>query len=188
MPLRSAAAAVTRMAVQDMLGADIETSGVWDPLRLSKDDGNLFKYREVELKHGRVAMLATLGVLVQSFNHLPDPVFSNPRPLAALSQILAERPVAFWQIFLAVGAFELSIGKQDYENKAPGDIATFGDFVKPSDEDEWEKIQLRELKNGRLAMVASIGMFVQEALTGQGPIEQLQVGHISPFGDGSGFF
>jgi hypothetical protein len=29
---------------------------------------------------------------------------------------------------------------------------------------------------------------VQELLTGQGPIEQLQAGHISPFGDGQGFF
>lgn len=36
------------------------------------------------------------------FYHLPDEVFSNPRPLAALSQILAERPVAFWQIFLTL--------------------------------------------------------------------------------------
>lgn len=29
----------------------------------------------------------------------------------------------------------------------------FGDFAKPSDEAEWEQVQLRELKNGRLAMV-----------------------------------
>jgi hypothetical protein len=32
------------------------------------------------------------------------------------------------------------------------------------------------------------GMLVQEALTGQGPIEQLLAGHISPFGDGQGAF
>ena len=35
---------------------------------------------------------------------------SNPKPLAALSQILAERPVAFWQIFLTLGAIEVPRG------------------------------------------------------------------------------
>jgi hypothetical protein len=29
---------------------------------------------------------------------------------------------------------------------------------------------------------------VQELLTGQGPIEQITAGHISPFGDGQGLF
>ena len=35
-------------------------------------------------------------------------------------------------------------------------------------------VQLKELKNGRLAMVAIIGQWVQELLTGQGPIEQVR--------------
>eukprot|EP00953_Heterococcus_sp_UTEX-ZZ885_P002841 2060-Heterococcus_DN1.PRE.2 len=75
------------MAVSDMLGADVETGGVWDPLGFSKDEASLFRRRAVELKHGRICMLATFGVLVQSFYHLPDPVFSNPRPLGALLQV-----------------------------------------------------------------------------------------------------
>lgn len=32
-------------------------------------------------------MAAVLGTLVQSYYHLPDEVFSNPRPLAALTQV-----------------------------------------------------------------------------------------------------
>lgn len=31
----------------------------------SKDEASLFRYRCIELKHGRVAMLAVLGTLVQ---------------------------------------------------------------------------------------------------------------------------
>lgn len=62
-------------------------------------------------------MLAIVGTLVQTFYHLPDPVFSNPKPLAALAQIYSERPVAFWQLFLTIGAIELTVGKQDTLNK-----------------------------------------------------------------------
>lgn len=36
--------------------------------------------------------------------------------------------------------------------------------------------------------MAIIGQWVQELLTGQGPIEQITAGHISPFGDGQGLF
>ena len=81
---------------------------------------------------GRVAMLACLGTLVQTFYHLPDEVFSNPRPLAALSQVFSERPLAFWQIFLTLGALELTVFKQDTANKAPGDVG-FGSAFIPDD-------------------------------------------------------
>lgn len=177
---------LVQMAVQDMIGADVETKGVWDPLNFSKNEESLYRYRQVELKHGRVAMIAIIGTLVQTFYSWPDEVFNNHRPLGALSQILAERPVAFWQIFLTIGAIELTIGKQD-ETKAPGDLG-FGEDFKPTDADAFSKLQTKELKNGRLAMLATIGQFVQEKLTGQGPIEQLLAGHISPFGDGQGAF
>ena len=55
--------ATTKMAVNDMLGADVETDGVFDPLGYGKDDASLFRRRAVELKHGRVAMLAVTGYL-----------------------------------------------------------------------------------------------------------------------------
>jgi hypothetical protein len=43
---------------------------------------------------------------------LADPVFSNPRPVAALQQVWEKRPEAIWQIILAAGAIELTIGNQ----------------------------------------------------------------------------
>jgi hypothetical protein len=41
--------------------------GYFDPLGLSKDKSvaEIKKWRESEVKHGRVAMLATLGVFIQ---------------------------------------------------------------------------------------------------------------------------
>lgn len=38
---------VARMAVNEILGADVETGGVWDPLKFSKDEGSLYRYRAV---------------------------------------------------------------------------------------------------------------------------------------------
>ena len=95
---------ILSMGAEDLVGVDTETRGLWDPLGFSRNEENLYRYRAVELKHGRVAMLACLGTLVQTFTHLPDPVFDNPRPLAALSQILDQRPLAAIQIFLVIGA------------------------------------------------------------------------------------
>lgn len=176
-----------RMSASDMIGIDVETGGLFDPLGFSKDEQSLYRYRAVELKHGRVAMLACLGTLVQSYTHLPDDVFSNPRPLAALGQIASQRPLAILQIVLALVFIEVTSGKQDPE-LAPGQIGRFGEAFKPEGEEEMAAVQLKELKNGRLAMVAIIGQWVQELLTGQGPIEQITAGHISPFGDGQGLF
>ena len=53
-----------QMGVADLPGISTETGGVvWDPLGLSDnmDEGNLNLIRAAELKHGRVAMLATVG-------------------------------------------------------------------------------------------------------------------------------
>jgi len=181
-------AASLKMVVDDMLGSDIETGGVWDPLGYSKNEDELYRYRQVELKHGRVAMLATLGVFFQYYFQLPDPVFSQgAKPIQAALQVWQERPLAVWQILIAASLVELTIGKQD-PTKAPGDLGTFGDFAKSTDGDDFAAVQLKELKNGRLAMVAFTAMQVQEALTGQGPLEQLATGHVNPFGDGEGFF
>ena len=60
--------------------------------------------------------------------------------------------------------------------------------LRPDDEETWEKVQLRELKNGRLAMLAIAGMLYTESLTGVGVLEAWKIGAISPFNDGKGIF
>merc|ERR1712232_1319771 len=56
--------------------------GFWDPLSLSADisEGRLLYFREAELKHGRVCMLATLGFLVGERFH---PLFGGDVDLPA---------------------------------------------------------------------------------------------------------
>merc|ERR1712227_647626 len=54
-----------KLKAEDMAGVTAPL-GFWDPLGFSTDcdTGKLLFYREVELKHGRVGMLASLGFLV----------------------------------------------------------------------------------------------------------------------------
>lgn len=47
------------------------------------------------------------------------------------------------------------------------DFHRFGEAFKPEGEEEFAKLQLKELKNGRLAMIAIMGQLIQEGLTKQ---------------------
>ena len=66
---RSNSAAVTTAlsaaSIDDMVGA-LDPVGLFDPLGFAEkaDDNTLKRYREAELTHGRVAMLAVVGFLV----------------------------------------------------------------------------------------------------------------------------
>jgi hypothetical protein len=148
------------------------------------------RYRAAELKHGRVAMLAALGQIFQYYVRLGDPVFNQgDKPFKALQQVIEERPLAAAQIILAIFAVEaLGQFNQVKPGAAPGDLGFDPLNLKPSDPETWEKVQLRELKNGRLAMLAIAGMLYTESLTGNGVLEAWKIGAVSPFGDGQGIF
>merc|ERR1712102_248324 len=82
--------------------------GFFDPLGLSSkaNDATLLRYREAEVTHGRVAMLAAVGFLVgekvEGSSFLFDAQVSGPA-ITHLTQV----PTAFWIILLvAIGAAE----------------------------------------------------------------------------------
>ncbi|CAE7914835.1 FCPF, partial [Symbiodinium necroappetens] len=147
--------------------------GYWDPLGLARDgDVEAFmRRRSVELKHGRIAMLATMGYITPEiagkFPGFLSPSmglkFADvPNGLAAISKV----PAGGWtQILLYMGWCEVSRGAgSDIASGRPGD---FGWYVLTSADPEEKKKKLNaELANGRLAMMAIIGMFYQDGLTG----------------------
>ena len=175
----------------EIVGSDLEFPE-FDPWGFSKnaDADKMFWYRSAELKHGRIAMLAALGQITQYYVQLGDPVFNQgDKPFKALEQVVAERPFAGAQIILAIFAVEaLGQFNQVKPGMAPGDLGFDPLGLKPSDPEAWEKTQLRELKNGRLAMLAIAGMLYTETLTGNGVLEAWKIGAISPFNDGMGIF
>jgi Chlorophyll A-B binding protein len=77
------------------------------------------------------AVLATLGYFVAELWH---PLYDGkiPAGLAAIGQV----PAAGWlQIIAAIGIIELTVGKQDYENKGPGELGEFGQAFNPFKDD-----------------------------------------------------
>mmetsp|Transcript_113354 Transcript_113354/g.252870 ORF Transcript_113354/g.252870 Transcript_113354/m.252870 type:complete len:295 (-) Transcript_113354:92-976(-) len=158
--------------------------GYWDPLGLSKDgDADVFYRRRcTEIKHGRVSMIACIGYIVPEFFRWPgycSPsqglAFSDvPNGLAALSKV-----PGWGQIFAFCGFLELSSAKQNPSNP-PGMLTgndgpygglQFGKLGIPkggrsADADQKKRGLNAELANGRLAMMAIIGMFFQDGLTG----------------------
>jgi len=151
------------------LGYDVETGGPWDPLNYAeKSNYNFAYYRALELKHGRVAMLATLGFFVpELFGTWPNDagLFDGSNPITAITTV---PPLGLLQIVGVVGLIESTTGKGAEGGRVPGDIGF--DPLGLSADGIDEKLALAELKNGRLAMIASIAFIVQTALTGKGII------------------
>merc|ERR1711988_59306 len=119
-------------AFENELGVQ-DPVGFWDPVGFTTD-GNIqdFKRRRaVELKHGRLSMLACIGYIVpEVFGKFPGYLSPSqnlsfedvPNGLGALSVV----PAAGWaQIFLAAGALEyrtgLAAGERDNITGTPGD-------------------------------------------------------------------
>ena len=154
--------------------------GQWDPAGLldGKDKDTVYKYREAELTHGRVSMLASLGFLVQEKFH---PLFSGDGG-PAIDQI-PQLPFWLWiGMTVGIGAaeqFRIARGfaKLDpntnvaprtlREGYYPGDLGFDPLGIKPEDPAEFRLMQEKELSHCRLAMIAAAGFLAQEAVTGE---------------------
>merc|ERR1711903_398213 len=158
-------------AFESELGVQ-EPVGFWDPLGFSAD-GDLAAFkrrRSVELKHGRICMLATMGYITPEITgKLPGYLSPSaglkfadiPNGLAAISKV----PTLGWaQIVAYFGFCEFSGGFEDYTMGTPGDYGW--KVLTSADPEEKTKKLAAEIANGRLAMVAIIGMFFQDGLTG----------------------
>jgi len=150
----------------------------FDPLGFSTTvtAGKLLFYREVELKHGRVAMLGALGILVGESFH---PLFGGDIDVPSAFAFQQTPLETFWPAVLAAIAIpeiysvfsfqDPSKGEQwaIREDHEPGNLGFDPLGLKPTDEKELVAMKTKELNNGRLAMIAVAGMIAQEIATGQ---------------------
>ncbi|CAE8602429.1 unnamed protein product [Polarella glacialis] len=159
-------AAVAQRAFESEFGVQAPV-GFWDPAGFTADGSveNFNRRRQTELKHGRISMLATMGYITPEIAGKfpgflsPSAVlkFADvPNGLAAISKV----PAAGWAQILAYMAFcEVS------QDQSAGTKASTGDFDFLASY-YTDARRNAELANGRLAMMAIIGMFFQDGLTG----------------------
>jgi len=150
--------------------------GFFDPLGYAESatEGKVRFFREAELKHGRVAMLAAVGFLVgEQFHPLWGGNVDVPSYIA-----FQETPLQpfFFPVVLSMAVFEI-FSIFSFENPKDGLWSikadhVAGDFgfdplgLKPTDAAELAAMQTKELNNGRLAMIAIAGMVGQELASG----------------------
>jgi len=153
--------------------------GEWDPAGFldGKSELEVNRYREAELTHGRVSMLASLGFLVQEKFH---PLFSGDGG-PAIDQI-PQLPVWLWAIMAggigAAEAYRINTGFRELDGEKlkaetalrpgyyPGDLSFDPLGLQPEDPAEFREMQEKELSHCRLAMIAAAGFLAQEAVTG----------------------
>jgi hypothetical protein len=153
--------------------------GEFDPAGFleGKDKDTVYKYREAEITHGRVAMLASLGFVVQEKFH---PLFSADGGPAI--QQIPQLPIWLWgamlagigyaeQVRIAKGFQKLDPATQTASQSLrdgymPGELGFDPLGLAPEDPAEFRLMQEKELSHGRLAMIAAAGFLAQEAVTG----------------------
>jgi len=165
--------ASTRLAASfdDDIGIASPQLGMWDPLNLVDGDQARFdQLRSVEIKHGRVAMLAWLGYATTWGN--PDYRFPGCADFPAGHEaVLKIPPIDLLVPILAIcGALEFAVFKQK-EGSFPGDMSGgivpvgFGPFA--SNAEQETTLRTQELLNGRAAQMGILGCLVHEQIDGK---------------------
>ena len=164
------------------LPGSLSPVGEFDPFGFAKDCtlDQMKLYREAEVTHGRVAMLATLGFLVgENFHPLFGLDGKEILGIESLTEVRQVFPAFFELLVILIGATELSRAQAGWvppRNRGvggtagdtlnvdyyPGDIGFDPLGLKPTDAEEFATLQTKELQNGRLAMLAVAGFVAQE--------------------------
>eukprot|EP00980_Cylindrotheca_fusiformis_P022946 scaffold9948_cov129-Cylindrotheca_fusiformis.AAC.14 len=153
----------------------VAPTGYFDPIGFCQSGislNDVKRYREAEVQHSRVAMLAVVGYLAGETIQGP---FAITGPA---NDQLAQVPLpAFLLLTFGIGAAELTRAKIGWveptkfkslwalrENYYPGDLGFDPLGLKPVDPARFADMQTRELQNGRLAMIGVAGFCSQELI------------------------
>lgn len=170
------------MARNSVLDGSLAGDRGFDPLGFSKDKPSLLQYREAEVKHARLAMLAAVGwpmselfnkKLAAAFN-LPAIIDETNRAPSIPNGGLGKISPVFWvACILAASLIEIyGLSRTKKANYLPGDLGFDPLGLYPRDAAGQRYMQLAEIRNGRLAMVAITSFAIQEYITKLGVVKE----------------
>jgi len=181
-----------RALVETMEGISAEVGGkVWDPLKLAEvgTPATLKWFRHAELKHGRVAMAAMVGLLFH-INHIHFPGMLSPTFGISFEKLSAMGPFEAWNNIPVLGQAQIlwTIAGLEHASEClnpeghymkggtPGDLKflkNFWDtpgFTKRLSPEVLKEKREMELRNGRLAMIGIISVVAATAVPGSVPL------------------
>jgi hypothetical protein len=171
-PAKQAASSTTLAAFESEIGAQAPL-GFFDPLGMVEngDQGKFDRLRYIEIKHGRICMLAVVGYLVQEAGiRLPGAIdysglkFADiPNGFGALDMIST---AGVYQLVIFIGFLEIAVMKDVTGGEFVGDfrngLLDFG-WDTFSAETKLSKRAL-ELNQGRAAQMGILALMVHEKL------------------------
>merc|ERR1719199_2418208 len=181
-----------RMGVESMTGVGPETGDkVFDPAGFSTLGGEktLKFFRHAEIKHGRVAMAAIVGLLFH-INHIHFPGYLSPTFGVSFEDLSAMGPFDAWNAVPLLGQIQIlwTIGGLEHASECldpaghytkggtPGNLKflkRFWDtpgFTKKLTAEQLAEKRVSELKNGRLAMIGIASVVAASAIPGSVPL------------------
>ena len=164
------------------LTGDLAGDVGFDPLGFAKSEADLMNYREAEVKHARLAMLAAAGWPLSEVFDKKIAAAMNMEPIlgaddrvpSLLNGGLGKISPGYWVGCIGLAAIIDIFGqlrmKSDNKEYLPGDFGLRLGY--PTSEEGKKRMQLAEIKNGRLAMIAVFAFAIQEFVTKQGVVDE----------------
>jgi hypothetical protein len=156
----------------------------FDPLGFANSKEDLMNYREAEIKHARLAMLAAAGwPLSELFDRkianligMAPIVDASDRAPSLLNGGLGKISPLYW-IACLVGAalvdvYGISKARSNNPNYIPGNLGFDPLGLYPKDKEGQMRMQTNEIKNGRIAMIAISAFAFQEVVSSSGVIDE----------------
>jgi hypothetical protein len=159
----------------------------FDPLGFAKNQELLSEYREAEIKHARLAMLAAVGwptselmdrAIAEYFN-APTMLDDGDRVPSVLNGGMERISPQWWGFCVglagAIDVYGITKARRGGPDYTPGNLGFDPLNIYPSDKVGQQQLQLAEIKHGRIAMLGVLGYVIEEYFSKMAVIDDTPV-------------